>query len=94
MTPLRGGPLPISSRVVEMVYTGLQSCVVGRDVRHKAINEVSLCGQLGSYIYLLVLNNIRVCRGLPNLEINACRLEGAQCLPGLVCQGPDILWAL
>ena len=91
MTPLRGGPLLINARAIETVYTGPQSCVAGKDVRHKAISGVPLCDQLGNFICLLVLCNIRVCWGPPKLEINACRLEGAQCLPSLVCQGPDSL---
>ena len=91
MTPLRGGPLPISSRAIEMAYTAPQSCVAGRDVRHKAISEVPLCSQLSSCICMLVLSNIRMYGGPPKLEVNARRLEGAQCLPGLVCQGPDTL---
>ena len=93
-TPLGGGPLPICSRAIETAYTGPQRCVAGRDVRHKAISGVPLRGQLGSRICMLILGNIRMCWGPPELEVNACRLKGAHCLPGPVGQGPNTLRAL
>ena len=91
MTPLRIGPLPISSRTIEVANTGLQKYVAGQNIRHRAISGVPLCGQLGSCICLLVLYNIRVCWGPPELEIDACRLQGAHHLSGPVHKGSKTL---
>lgn len=64
------GPLPINSRTIEAAEMGLQSCIAGENIRHRPISGVPLCGQLGGYICLLILYNIKVCKGSPKLDID------------------------
>ena len=92
--PFRVGPLPISSKAVEIADTCLQSYVASQYIRHKAFSGGPLGGLLDGSICLLILSHISMHWGPPKLKAGALGLQGTQRLVGPERQGTNTLGAL
>ena len=89
--PLSIGPLAISPRTIVTTDSGPQCSIASGNIEPNTISGVTLGGQFGSSISLVILHKIHMARCPPKLQVIALSLKGAQSIPGTLCQGTEAL---